>query len=230
MRFEPTGIARRAAIRPLIRAIDESCSDWIRLDVSAGVQELHLTADSDIAIALLVDVSFAHCSITPMDSPNLRTGQPVHVGGKCATFIGPQYQVDVIRHRAIDEQRHVESSSSVAEQRQKLFVIIGIAKDTFPSISAVDDMLNAAGNNLPADSRHRVCRTLRQEGAQRECHATHRLLGACRRRLFLVWGTVPHLRLVGDSPHDWRQFRVDCGACYDENAGVQPALHPKELT
>ena len=155
MRFEPTGIARRAAIRPLIRAIDESCSDWIRLDVSAGVQELHLTADSDIAIALLVDVSFAHCSITPMDSPNLRTGQPVHVGGKCATFIGPQYQVDVVRHRAIDEQRYVESSSSVAEQRQKLFVIIGIAKDTFPSISAVDDMLNAAGNNLPADSRHR---------------------------------------------------------------------------
>ena len=61
----------------------------------------------------------------------------------------------------------------------------------------------------------------------------HPLLILCPGRLSLVWGTVPiwaqSVRNAGQSPTS-AQFRVDCGACYDENAGVRPALHPKELT
>jgi hypothetical protein len=193
-RFETTVITIRTAIRPLVRTIDESCSDWIRLDISADVQELDVTGDSDGAISLLVDVSFANRPIPPVKSPNVRTGQPVHVGRKCAALIGAQYQVEVIRHRAVDEQRYVESLPSIPEQSEKLPVIMGIAEDAFTPVSAVDDMLNAAGNNLPADSGHRFCRILRDEGGQRGCHTTHRLLVASPRCLSLVWGTVPHRR------------------------------------
>lgn len=200
MRFEPTGIARRAAIRPLIRAIDESCSDWIRLDISADVQELDVTGDCDGAISLLVNVSFANRPISPVKSTNLRTGQPVHVGRKRAALVGAQYQVEVIRHRAVDEQRYVESLPSIPEQSEKLPVIMGIPEDAFPPVSAVDDMLNASGNNLSADSRHRVVTSFFRRSATR-VPLIHPLLILCPGRLSLVWGTVPIRAKCGTVPN-----------------------------
>ena len=172
-RSEATVINTRTAIRPLVRTIDESCSDWIGLDISADVQELDVSGDSHGAISLLVDVSFANRPIPPVKSTNVRTGQPVHVGRKCAALVGAQYQVEVIRHRAVDEQRYVESLPSIPEQSEKLPVIMGIPEDTFPPVSAVDDMLNAAGNNLSADSRHRVVTSFLR-GAQRGCRPSTR--------------------------------------------------------
>jgi hypothetical protein len=145
----------------LIRTVDKSGTNRIGFDVSANVEKLKLTGHGDVPVPLLIDVTFANRSVAAMNSPNVRTGEPVHVRRKCAKFIWSQDQVKVIRHGAVREQRDVESLTGLAKEREKLFVVIVLVEQALAPIATIHDVLNMARDDSPAGSGHdpgSVCR------------------------------------------------------------------------
>jgi hypothetical protein len=136
--------AGQAAIRPELGTVDEPRSQGIALDVAAQHQELALFLDWDRAISFLIDVAKASRASTHVSTPNVRTGQPVHVARKITRPRWPEDEMPVVGHQAIRKERDVHASGGQAEQADKFLVVFRIAKHLLPGVPPVDHMLDGA--------------------------------------------------------------------------------------
>ena len=114
----------------------------VSLHVPAGGRQVLIPGDGEGLEPPLVDVAGAGRLAVRMPSLRVRERQPAHEARELPIPLGPEHQVEVVRHHAVGKQPRPVAPDRLAEDTNEGVVVSRVLKDPQPAVGAIQGMID----------------------------------------------------------------------------------------